>query len=103
MIDSSPAIWLTTIDNVWNPFTQFDEWLAFDIVNQHYSSETLANVALISDSLSEKEIDEEIERAIDSIIAVDPEHKWVKVHEDSFEKDMEKAKASAKEQLIKEE
>ena len=28
-IKSTP--YLTTVDNVWNPFTNFDEWLAYDI------------------------------------------------------------------------
>ena len=89
---SESAIWLTTIDNVFNPFTHFDEWLAFDISNSHYSSETLAKLALVSDSLSEQENQEEIERTIDRIIEIDPERKWVKVHEGSFEDDMKKAK-----------
>lgn len=85
---------LTTVDNVWNPFTNFDEWLAFDISNEHYSNETLAKIALCSDELSDEENRQEIERAIDRIIELDPTKEFVKVYKDSFESDMSKAKAS---------
>ena len=89
--------WLTTIDNVWNPFTNFDEWLAFDISNQHYSSQTLAKIALVSDSLSDEENRQELERAIDCIVAIDPSREFVKVYSDTFDMDMKKAMTSYQE------
>ena len=62
---------LTTIDNPFNPFTQFDSWFQFDIEKGYDSCSRLARVAKLSDDLSEKETDEEIERAIDEIIKYD--------------------------------
>ena len=62
---------LTTFDNPFDPFTQFDSWFAFDVEKRYYSCSRLARIAKLSDDLSEKEADEEIERAIDEIIQYD--------------------------------
>ena len=62
---------LTTIDNPFDPFEQFTSWMLFDKEKGYDSSERLMRIAKISDDMSEKEIDEEIERAIDEIIKYD--------------------------------
>lgn len=62
---------LTTFDNPYNPFTQFDSWFQFDIEKGYNTCSKLARIAKLSDDLSEKETDEEIERAIDEIIEYD--------------------------------
>ena len=72
-------MWLTTIDNPFNPFDQFKEWFRFDAENGYHSNERLARIALVSDSLSKSEQQEEIERAIKRIIEIDPEHKFTMV------------------------
>lgn len=70
---------LTTFDNPFDPFEQFDSWRMFDIEKGHYTCEYLARIAKISDNMSEKEYDEEIERAIDEIIKYDFLCKFKKV------------------------
>ena len=72
-------MWLTTKDNPYTPFTQFKEWYRFDVEKGYHSNETLAKVALVSDSLSETEKQEEIERAIKRIIEIDPEQNFTMV------------------------
>ena len=62
---------LTTFDNPFDPFTQFDSWFLFDTEKGYDSCSKLARVAKLSDDLSEQETDEEIERAIDEIIKYD--------------------------------
>lgn len=62
---------LTTIDNPYNPFDQFDDWLRFDKDNNYNCCERLARIVKISDDFTQKEIDEENERAIDEIIKYD--------------------------------
>lgn len=62
---------LTTIDNPFDPFEQFTSWFLFDVEKGYYSCSRLARIANLSDELSEKEVDEEIERAIDEIIKYD--------------------------------
>ena len=62
---------LTTIDNPFDPFEQFTSWFLFDVEKGYYSCSRLARIANLSDELSEKEVDEENERAIDEIIKYD--------------------------------
>lgn len=74
---------LTTIDNPFDPFTQFDSWFQFDIEKGYYSCSKLARIAKLSDDMSEKETDEEIERAIDEIIQYDFLNIYKKVKRES--------------------
>lgn len=62
---------LTTIDNPFDPFEQFDSWFLFDIEKGYYSCNVLARIAHFTEDMSQKEIDEENERAIDEIIRLD--------------------------------
>ena len=62
---------LTTIDNPFDPFEQFTSWLMFDKEKGYDSCERVARIAKFSDDMTEKEIDEENERAIDEIIKYD--------------------------------
>ena len=62
---------LTTIDNPFDPFEQFDDWFLFDVEKGHNSCSILARIAKYSDDMTQKEINEETERAIDEIIKYD--------------------------------
>lgn len=62
---------LTTFDNPYNPFEQFTLWFMFDVEKGYYSCSRLARIAKLSDELTEKEANEEIERAVDEIIKYD--------------------------------
>ena len=62
---------LTTSDNPYNPFDQFDSWFLFDVEKGYNSCSRLARIAKFSDDMTQKEIDEETERAIDEIIKYD--------------------------------
>lgn len=62
---------LTTVDNPFNPFEQFTSWLMFDKEMGYNSCERVARIAQFSDDMTDKEIEEENERAIDEIIKYD--------------------------------
>lgn len=62
---------LTTFDNPYDPFDQFDSWFMFDVDKGYNSCAYLDRIARTSDQLSEEENDREIERAIDAIIKYD--------------------------------
>lgn len=62
---------ITTVDNPYDPFTQFDAWYAFDQAKGYCSCSYLARIARTSEQMSEQENDEETERAIDEIIKYD--------------------------------
>lgn len=70
---------LTTFDNPYDPFEQFTSWYLFDIEKGYNSSSYLARIARLSNSLSQKEEDDEIERAIDEIIKYDDLNIYKKV------------------------
>lgn len=70
---------LTTIDNPYNPFTQFDEWFLFDVEKGYNTCDYLGRIARTSDMLTDQENDEEIERAIDEIIKFDFRNIYKKV------------------------
>ena len=62
---------LTTFDNPFDPFSQFDNWFLFDVEKGYYTCGYLARIAKTSDSLTDEENNAEIERAIDEIIKYD--------------------------------
>lgn len=70
---------LTTIDNPFDPFTEFDKWFAFDTAKGYNSCNILGRVANVSNSMTEEEELIEINRAIEFICTVNPlgVHKWV--------------------------
>lgn len=62
---------LTTFDNPFDPFEQFTSWFMFDVEKGYNTCSYLARIANVSDNFTQKETDEEIERAIDEIIQYD--------------------------------
>lgn len=58
---------LTTVDNPYNPFSQFDEWNAFDMQAGYYTLAFLARIALTSPLLSELDQFQAEEAAIEEI------------------------------------
>lgn len=62
---------LTTIDNPYNPFDDFDQWYMYDMEKGYDTCGYLSRIARTSDQLSDTENEEEVERAIDEIIKYD--------------------------------
>lgn len=61
-------VMLTTIDNPYNPFTDFDDWYAYDTAMGYNTCGYLARIAATSPVLSDTENQKELERAIDEIV-----------------------------------
>ena len=62
---------LTTFDNPFNPFDDFEQWLLFDTAKGYNTCSYLGRIAQFSSDMTEKEYEEENERAIDEIIRYD--------------------------------
>lgn len=62
---------LTTFDNPFDPFEQFTSWFMFDVEKGYNSCSYLARIAKLTDDMSDQEVNDEIERAIDEIIQYD--------------------------------
>lgn len=71
---------LTTFDNPYDPFTQFQKWYMFDCLHGYNSSAYLARIARTSDELTDEENEQEIERAIDEIIKYDFMNVYKKIY-----------------------
>ena len=61
-------VFITTHDNPYDYFKQFDEWLNFDRQKKYFTLEYVARLAKLAPDLSEEEEMIEIENTIDSII-----------------------------------
>lgn len=60
---------LTTVDNPYNPFTQWDEWLQFDERSGYYTLPLLGRVVITSNELSELDQAQAIEMAMQEIVS----------------------------------
>ena len=76
---------LSTIDNPFNPFEDFDSWFLFDVEKGYNSCSYLARIAKTSNEFTEEEEAEEIERAIDEIIQYDFMNLYIKVKQTDSE------------------
>ena len=65
------ACMLTTFDNPYNPFTQFDQWFLFDTEKGYNTCDYLGRVTKTSDEFTDEEYNQVIETAIDEIIKYD--------------------------------
>lgn len=61
---------LTTFDNPYDPFDDFDRWMLFDEEKGYGTMSYLGRIARTSDELTDEENNKEVERAIDEIISM---------------------------------
>lgn len=70
---------LSTKDNPFNPFTEFEEWFAFDTDRGYNTCGYLARIAKTSSDASNSINEAEIERAIDEIVRLNVNGLYIKV------------------------
>ena len=61
---------LTTVDNPYDPFIEYDEWYAFDEGSGYRTTALLDRVIQTSHDLSQTDQDQAIEDAIDEIVEI---------------------------------
>ena len=67
MSDDSEQM-LTTVDNPWNPFTNYSEWYAFDRTQGYNTPGLLARIAKVSLDVSDSDFELSIAQAMDEIV-----------------------------------
>ena len=77
-----PEMMLTTIDNPFSPFTQWDEWKRYDEDKKYYTCSYLARIAKTSDDLSEADYNKAIDDAIEEIVSLNINGMYAKVYEE---------------------
>jgi hypothetical protein len=65
--DSTVTYMLTTVDNPFDPFTQFDAWFTWDVSHGYHTAAFLARVVKSSDELSDADQDSAVQTAIREI------------------------------------
>lgn len=76
---------LTTIDNPFDKFEQYDDWLLFDIEKGYGTNELLARIMKETQSFTDKEFNEALSLAIDEIIKNDFTGLYKKVYTDKYD------------------
>ena len=94
-----PEYRLTTYDNPFDPFEQFDKWFMFDIEHGYNTCGYLARIAQTSSSMSEEEENEEIARAIDEILRYDYGNVYRRVEKGKFTPPSQEEVAKQQEQM----
>jgi len=74
---------ITTKDNPYDPFTQFDDWYMYDLDKGYSSCCYLARITNTTDQMTDQENSKEIERAIDEIIKYDFMNMYLKLKHDA--------------------
>lgn len=62
---------LTTFDNPYNPFVDFRSWYMFDCEKHYNTSSRIARIAVVNSEMSQKEIDEAEDQAMNFIVRYD--------------------------------
>lgn len=58
---------LTTVDNPWNPFTNYDEWYAYDHSAGYDTPSLLARIANVSLDVSDPDFELSIDQAMQEV------------------------------------
>lgn len=72
-------VMMSTVDNPFDPFTDFAKWYAYDVQKGYNTCGLVARLAQPSSELSETLAVSDIESAIDDFIAIDPLHLFIKL------------------------
>lgn len=78
------AIMLSTIDNPFDPFTQWDAWRRYDEDMKYFTCNYLARIAKTSDDLSDADNEFAIENAINEIVNLNVLGVYKKVFENKI-------------------
>ena len=74
---------VTTLDNPFNYFTQFDEWYNFDTQKGYNTCSYVARIALTSTEMSESDYEMAVNRAVDEILRLNILGIYKKVYRNS--------------------
>ena len=84
------AEFVTTLDNPFDYFTQFDEWYAFDTQKGYNTCAYIARIALTSSEMSEKDYEQAVKDAVDDILRLNITGNYKRVVENGEETETEK-------------
>lgn len=75
------ATFVTTLDNPYDYFTQFDDWYAFDTQKGYDTCAYVARIALTSNEMSENDYIQAVNNAVDDIVRLNITGNYKKIIE----------------------
>lgn len=72
-------VFLTTIDNPYDFFDDFNRWYAYDVSKGYNTCSLIDRIAMISDEESNENINKEIERVVDKLAKWNLNGKYKKI------------------------
>ena len=63
---------LTTVDNPYDPYEEYDLWMQFDHSHGYYTDQRLGRTCIISPNCTDAENQRAINGAVDDFIRLDP-------------------------------
>lgn len=64
---------ITTVDNPFDPFTEFQDWYNYDCLKQYFTYNYLDRIVNITKEMSKKEVDEAYDLGMKQIVSYNPE------------------------------
>ena len=65
---ASRETWVTTLDNPFDPFSDFDNWKRFDEDHGYYTTELICRFLNVSDEFDDDLYNEQVEEAVDKVV-----------------------------------
>ena len=90
------ATFVTTLDNPYDYWTQFDEWYAFDTAKGYNTCNYLARVSYASTEMSDEEYQQAVNDAVDEILRLNITGNYVKTVKPSSVSDTEDSEVEEK-------
>ena len=75
------AVFVTTLDNPYDYFTQFDEWYAFDTEKGYNTCAYLARIAKTSKEMSDADYEQAVNDAVNEIVRLNVTGNYKKVQQ----------------------
>lgn len=79
--NTNKEIRITTVDNPYNPFTHWDQWLLFDTNAGYNTCGRLAKATFLSDSMTDSEVFSTVELGIEELMKIGSINKQGKIVE----------------------
>ena len=70
---------VTTIDNPYDPFTDFRQWYEFDVSHGYHTAALVGRLTFSSDNLSEEDQRQAVNGAVDEIVSENVSGVFIKV------------------------
>lgn len=77
---------VSTTDNPYDPFTQWEEWYEFDESHGYHTTSYLARIVVVSDDLSDEDYKMAVNDAVNEIVEFNLTGNYIKVVKENIKR-----------------